>query len=255
MNLSCNTELSTRYVSGSQIARVLTEDWCTRELYCPACSHDRLRCARPNTQAIDFDCSQCEQSFQLKSGRNWNARKIVDAGYEAMMRAIRADKTPNLLVLQYSDQWAIRNLLLVPRVFLSESVIERRKPLAEGARRAGWVGCNILVSEVPIDGRIEIIKDGAEAPKDQVRRRFQAVKNLANVRPRLRGWTIDVLRIIRKLNCKEFTLDQVYSAESSLQDLHPINNNVRPKIRQQLQVLRDLGFIKFVSPGHYSMVK
>jgi hypothetical protein len=28
---------------------------------------------------------------------------------------------------------------------------------------------------------------------------------------------------------------------------------VRPKMRQQLQVLRDLGLIEFASPGHYAV--
>ena len=43
--------------------------------------------------------------FSAKALKNWNPRKVVDAGYAAMIRAIRADKTPNLLVLQYSTEW------------------------------------------------------------------------------------------------------------------------------------------------------
>jgi len=127
MNLQCRTELATNYKSGAQIARVLTEEWAARELYCPACDSDRLSPSRANTPAIDFECPACTQPFQLKSLRNWNPRKVVDAGYDAMIRAIRADRVPNLLVLQYSSGWIIRNLMLIPRVFFSESAIEKRK--------------------------------------------------------------------------------------------------------------------------------
>jgi type II restriction enzyme len=36
-----------------------------------------------------------------------------------------------------------------------------------------------------------------------------------------------------------------------LQKLHPANRHVRDKIRQQLQVLRDLGLIEFLGRGGY----
>ena len=41
--------------------------------------------------------------------------------------------------------------------------------------------------------------------------------------------------------------------ERHLGDLYPGNQNVRPKIRQQLQYLRDRGFIDFVSRGNYRL--
>ncbi len=251
MNLQCRIDLASKYKAGSQIARVLSEEWCTRELYCPACDSDQLTGSKPNNPAVDFACAKCEQPFQLKSLRNWNPRKIVDAGYEAMLRAIRADKTPNLLVLQYSSAWLVQNLLLIPRMFFSESVIEKRNPLAPHARRAGWVGCNILLSEIPADGKIVIISAGVPVLKRQVREEFSRVKQLAELPPSLRGWTLDVLRVIRRLGKSEFSLQELYDFESELKSLHPQNQNVRPKIRQQLQVLRDVGLISFLSPGIY----
>ncbi len=251
MNLQCRIDLASKYKAGSQIARVRSEEWCTRELYWPACDSDKLTGSKPNNPAVDFACAKCEQPFQLKSLRNWNPRKIVDAGYEAMLRAIRADKTPNLLVLQYSSAWLVQNLLLIPRMFFSESVIEKRNPLAPHARRAGWVGCNILLSEIPADGKIVIISAGVPVLKRQVREEFSRVKQLAELPPSLRGWTLDVLRVIRRLGKSEFSLQELYDFESELKSLHPQNQNVRPKIRQQLQVLRDVGLISFLSPGIY----
>jgi type II restriction enzyme len=153
MNLQCRIDLASKYKAGPQIARVLSVDWCSRELYCPACDSDRLTGSKPNNPAVDFQCAKCQQPFQLKSLRNWNPRKVVDAGYEAMLRAIRADRTPHLLLLQYSSTWLIQNLLLVPRMLFSKSIIEKRNPLGPDARRAGWIGCNILVGEIPPTGK------------------------------------------------------------------------------------------------------
>lgn len=251
MNLQCRTELATNYKSGAQIARVLTEEWAARELYCPAFDSDRLSPSRANTPAIDFECPACTQPFQLKSLRNWNPRKVVDAGYDAMIRAIRADRVPNLLVLQYSSGWIIRNLMLIPRVFFSESAIEKRKPLGAAARRAGWIGCNILLSQIAADGKIAMICEGSPVSEEKVRDEFSRIKKLAEVPPSVRGWTLDVLRAVRRLGKSHFSLGDVYDFESELQIAHPLNRNVRPKIRQQLQVLRDLGLIEFAMRGTY----
>jgi type II restriction enzyme len=175
----------------------------------------------------------------------------VDAGYDAMIRAIRADRVPNLLVLQYSSSWIIRNLMLIPRVFFSESAIEKRKPLAVGARRAGWVGCNILLSQIAPDGKIAMIYDGSPISEEKVRNEFSLIRRLAEVPPSVRGWTLDVLRAVRRLGRSHFSLGDVYDFESELQIAHPLNRNIRPKIRQQLQVLRDLGLIEFATRGTY----
>ena len=254
MNLQCEVELASGYRSASQIARILSEHWCARELYCPACDSDRLTRSKPNTPAVDFECAKCEQPFQLKSLSHWNPRKVVDAGYEAMLRSIRTDRTPNLLLLQYSNTWAVQNLLLVPRMFFTESVVEKRKPLAPKARRAGWIGCNILLSEIPLDGKIPMISGGVSVRKERVRGEFSRVKQLAQLPTSLRGWTLDVLRAVRQLGKREFSLGELYAFETQLERLHPKNKNVRPKIRQQVQVLRDIGLLRFGARGTYRIV-
>lgn len=254
MNLQCRAELAAAYKSGSQIARVLTEEWCARELYCPACTSDRLSPSKVNAPAIDFVCPECRQLFQLKSLKNWNPKKIVDAGYESMLRSIRADDIPNLLVLQYSVDWLVRNLLLVPRFFFSESAIEKRRPLRPQARRAGWVGCNILLGQIPIDGKIAMVSAGLPVPPDRVRDEFARTRGLAKIPPSVRGWALDVLNVLRRLGKAQFTLKDVYKFENELQASHPNNHNVRPKIRQQLQVLRDLGLTRFNGRGEYVLL-
>ena len=218
----------------------------------------RMRLRQPDRieaehTAVDFQCPKCDQPFQLKSLQHWNPKKVVDAGYDATLRTIRADKTPNLLLLQYSNTWMVQNLLLVPRMFFTESVIEKRKPLGPNARRAGWIGCNILLGEIPPDGKIPMISAGVPTRKARVREEFSRVKHLAELPPSLRGWTLDVLRAVRQLGKPEFTLQEMYAFEPQLKALHPTNQNVRPKIRQQLQVLRDLGLRHFGVKGNYRL--
>jgi type II restriction enzyme len=55
--------------------------------------------------------------------------------------------------------------------------------------------------------------------------------------------------VTRTLNKTPFTNDDAYALEKHLSALHPDNKNVRPKIRQQLQVLRDLGLLTHDRPG------
>jgi len=90
-----------------------------------------------------------------------------------------------------------------------------------------------------------MISAGVAVRKARVREEFSRVKQLAQLPPSLRGWTLDVLRAMRQLGKPEFTLQEMYEYEPQLKALHPNNQNVRSKIRQQLQVLRDLGLVRF----------
>lgn len=69
-------------------------------------------------------------------------------------------------------------------------------------------------------------------------------------------WTDDIqsILILMKLSSgDEFTLESVYRSENILEFLHPDNNNIKSKIRQQLQILRDYGIIQFIGRGKYKM--
>ena len=253
MNLQANRALSVGFKSPTQVARIISEDWCRRELYCPACVAAQLTQCNPNTRACDFTCTNCAERFELKSGKSWNRSKIVDSGYEAMLRSIREDRTPNLFLLQYSPAWVVSNLLVIPRYFISESAIEKRQPLRAGARRAGWIGCNILLSRIPAEGRIGIVESGVEVPANQVREHYGKSKKLLEIRPTTRGWTLDVLRLVGHIGKRRFSLAEVYEHENELQRLHPNNRNVRAKIRQQLQILRDTQFLRFRGRGSYEV--
>jgi type II restriction enzyme len=61
------------------------------------------------------------------------------------------------------------------------------------------------------------------------------------------------MKCVESLGKRDFTLDEVYAFDRYLGDLYPGNRNIRPKIRQQLQYLRDRGFVEFVSRGSYRL--
>jgi type II restriction enzyme len=136
-------------------------------------------------------------------------------------------------------------------VVFTEDVLEKRKPLRETAERAGWVGCNILLSRVPGEARISMVSDNGIIPTSDVREKYKKYRALATVPWEARGWTLDVLNVLKMIRADEFDLGQVYAHEAALSRLHPVNRNVKAKIRQQLQILRDLGFVKFLGNGRY----
>ncbi len=67
----------------------------------------------------------------------------------------------------------------------------------------------------------------------------------------LKGWKLHVFKSLNNLSGTEFTLKDIYAFEKSLSQLYPDNYNVKDKIRQQLQKLRDIGLIEFKRNGRY----
>jgi type II restriction enzyme len=171
-----------------------------------------------------------------------------------MCRAIREDRTPNLFVMHYDPgTWTVRNLVLIPRFAFSEAAVEKRKPLSPKARRAGWVGCNILLARIPDEARLLVVRNGEPVHPELVRKAYKRIKPLARIEPEQRGWTLDVLTAVRSLGKSSFTLAEVYALERELARIHPGNRHVRDKIRQQLQILRDAGLVTFAGRGIYRL--
>ncbi len=67
----------------------------------------------------------------------------------------------------------------------------------------------------------------------------------------LSSWEKDVIDCLEQIKNSSFNLKDVYAFTYKLKAKHPKSNNIEPKIRQVLQNLRDLGFVKFVKPGEY----
>ncbi len=245
-------DLARSYKNPAQQARVVSEAWGEENLYCSNCESPHLRRLPTNTPALDFVCPKCESLYQLKSQRHRFTSRINDAAYDQMLAAILERRTPNILALHYNaDMWTVQNLFLVPSFAFSLSCLEKRKALRSTAERAGWVGCNILLVNIPPDARIPVVVEGQPANPRLVRQQYGRLRPLQKLKTEARGWTLDVLNVVRGLGKGEFTLAEVYAHEGELARLHPENRFVRPKIRQQLQILRDLGFVEFLGAGSY----
>jgi type II restriction enzyme len=204
-----------------------------------------------NTKAFDFRCSNCSVTYQVKSQQTLNLKKITDGAYSAMVSALKQNVAPNLLILNYTPEWRVKNLVLFPSVIFTEDVLEKRNPLSHTARRAGWIGCNIVLDRVPHDAQISMVSESAIVPANTVRENYKNYLALKAVPWEMRGWTLNVLNVLKKIDAHEFNLAQVYAHEGALSRAHPLNRNVRAKIRQQLQILRDLGLVEFVGNGRY----
>lgn len=223
-------------------------------MYCAACGEDALRPHPNNAKGNDFHCLMCGAHYELKSGKGALGATVPDGAFATMMERIaQPGGGPHLVLLRYCPTaLAVRDMLLVPGPFLTPDVILRRPPLAPTARRAGWIGCNIRIAEIPAAGRVAIIHDGEPLARSAVvaavRRAVSAPASLAE-----RGWFVDTLRCVERL-APEFALPELYAFEAELGARHPANQHIRPKIRQQLQRLRDAGLLIFLGEGRYRRV-
>lgn len=252
MNLNFNTDLVRNYSSNSQISRVLTEHWVKENSFCPNCSYDHLYQFANNSPVADFYCSNCKQEFELKSKNGLMSNKIVDGAYQSMINRIESDNNPNFFFLTYDkSNWAVRNFLIIPNYYFIPDLIEERKPLSLTARRAGWTGCNILLSKIPSTGRIFLVNNSEIINKDLVIQKWKETDFLKNTNQKSKGWLIDILKCIDLIPGQTFRLENIYKFEPLLKLKYPNNNFIKDKIRQQLQVLRDKGVVDFISRGYY----
>jgi type II restriction enzyme len=242
------------YESGSQSARVRTEGWIAQWMYCPSCGADHLRRTANNTPARDFECESCDEPFEIKSQKSPFGARVTDGAYETMRARIAAKENASFILMNYDAiRSTVTNLIVIPRHFFTLGALERRKPLAPTAKRAGWVGCNILLSGLPAAARIPLMSHDAPRPRDQVLAHWRRTQFLADQSLQTRRWLSDVLRCAETVARPEFTLVDMYAFESHFAQLYPNNRHVRQKIRQQLQVLRDHGLIEFLGAGAYRL--
>lgn len=252
MDLNLDTDLAIGYKSPSQRIRVLSEHWLANNAYCPRCS-SALDKARNNSRVLDFVCLLCGMSFELKSKRDPLGSKLVDGAYGSMMDAILSGTQPNFFFLSYDTNLVVRNLALLPRRFITSEIVEKRRPLSTSARRAGWTGCNLLLSDLPIDGMIAYVRNGVVSDRESVMAGWRSTAFLDAVDSSRRGWTVTVMNCIEQLQKDTFTLEEVYGFVSQMQARYPENKHIKPKIRQQLQLLRDEGWLTFLGDGIYSL--
>lgn len=254
MILKFNMPFVGSYHSNSQKIRVMSEEWVGRFCFCAKCgsSFSKFKNNMPNR---DFCCPKCGSVFELKSKMGRFSKTIVDGSYFAMMENIRNGLSPNMMLLEYGKSFEVRNLIVVPNFYITKNIIIKRPPLREGARRAGWIGCNIRYGEIPNSGKLFVVRDGKFKNKSQVIENFNKMSFLEEIAGTKKKWLMDILKCLEKLNMKNFSLNDIYSFENFLRERHPLNKNIKAKIRQQLQILRDSNYLRFIGNGNYELLQ
>ena len=247
-------ETQSPYTSGTQSARVWTERWVRDQMYCPNCGAVRISSFPNNSPVADFFCVSCKEEFELKSQRNVFGAKVADGAFRTKCDRLAASNNPSLFLLNYDrTHLSVINLMVVPKHFFIREIIEERKPLRATARRAGWIGSRILLNQVPASGKIFIVRNGRVEPKEDVLTQWRETLFLRDEGLEARGWLIEVMKCVEAIGRHEFDIDDIYAFEAHLGRLYPGNQNVKPKIRQQLQYLRDRGYLDFLSHGRYRL--
>lgn len=260
MDLNLDFSIAIGLKSPGPITRRVTEAWAGNNLFCLACDAEELIAEPNNTPVRDFVCPQCAAAYQLKGKNGRYGNRVANSAYHPKIAAIRENRTPNYAFLEFSSaSGTVANLFVVPGHFITESVVMRRNPLSETARRAGWIGSNILLSKVPVDGRIAVVSESVPIDPELVRSNWRKFQFLKSDPQASGGWGADMLAAVRQLQSdtgqRNFTLQGFYAKfRDELAEQHPDNRNVNARIRRQLQLLRDNNIIEFLGRGRYRII-
>lgn len=257
LSKSIGLSIASDFTSGCQKTRVLTEAWLGENGYCLQCNSDTLLRAKANRKVCDFTCPRCAQTYELKGSLKRHTSRVVDGDHDAMMERIQATDVPTLMLLQYATTplMSVTRLMAVHPVFMTPLVIEKRNPTWPKGRSQPWVGCNIRLDRIPEDGKIVLVGDGHAITPKSAREKFLRSARFKKLKPEARGWTALVLTAVRSIAKKEFDLAEVTAYEKRFSDAYPMNRHVAEKVRQQLQMLRALGYLERVGPGRYRVLR
>ncbi len=144
----------TGWSSQSRIVGYAGECYCLDHLYCPCCGEkDWFEC-RVNEKSKDITCKSCNQNFQIKCKqisskghkriKATNTLRTIGAEYRATIESLN-DKIDYIFLL-YDKSYQLLDILYEKNQLISEQSVIPRKPLSANARRAGWQGCNLLLT-------------------------------------------------------------------------------------------------------------
>ncbi|MDQ7008700.1 MAG: DpnI domain-containing protein, partial [Candidatus Gracilibacteria bacterium] len=247
MKLNFQTSLATSYTNNSQKIRAMSEPWTEQNIFCPNCGNG-LSEQENNKKVSDFLCENCLENYEQKASKKKFKGKVISSEYYTIIKRLKENNKPNFFFLHYLDGiFSVNDFFVVPKYFFVTEIIEKRKPLSSTARRAGWTGSNILFSKIPNSGKIYYIEDGKEISKEKVLEKWQKTAFLKDIKKDdLKGWILDIMNLVESLEKEKFSLDEIYIFENDLKIIHPENKNIKAKIRQQLQFLRDKGYLEFL---------
>lgn len=255
MNLSFEQSLSKNYTNNSQKIRAMSEPWTVQNIFCPNCGHE-LSELENNKKVSDFLCKNCLENFEQKASKNKFKNKVLASEYYSLIQRLEATDKPHFFFLHYLDViFSVNDFFVVPKYFFVSEIIEKRKPLSNNAKRAGWTWANILFSQIPSSWKIYYVEDGKIISKEKILQKWEKTKFLKEIkRDNLKWWILDIMNCIDSLNKTDFKLKEIYAFEKDLEILHPENKNIKPKIRQQLQFLRDKWYLEFIKKWRYRVL-
>jgi type II restriction enzyme len=92
-------------------------------------------------------CNGCQQNYQIKTCKKKNFRpKIIGAEYKTTLHNL--SKKIDYIILLYDPVTYFIELFYVKNENITPECIIPRNPLSITARRAGWQGCYILLSDI-----------------------------------------------------------------------------------------------------------
>jgi transposase-like protein len=96
MDLHIDYDIAEGYTSNVQKARVITEAWMHKNMYCPVCGRAHLAQFPANKPVADFYCDSCKQEFELKSKllhRNAHHRCVGEGGVNSIHKENIRERT------------------------------------------------------------------------------------------------------------------------------------------------------------------
>jgi HKD family nuclease len=96
-----------------------------------------------------------------------------------------------------------------------------------------------------------VAKRETRAARTEFNKKVESLVRPVVARKDLVGWLEAVYSVLPQ---DEFTNADVYKHEASLRARFPANQSIRAKIRQQLQVLRDMGLLSHVASGRWNRI-
>jgi hypothetical protein len=132
---------------------------------CPRCNRSRHFKRLPtNFECADVICKFCGFLAQVKATRLADDRdefpdRIMGAAWGPQQQRLIAGIFHGLYLVGYRQdgKTLVRMEFVPPHVLeATPSVFEPRKPLSANAKRAGWTGFMLNVSQLPLVGRMQI---------------------------------------------------------------------------------------------------
>ena len=151
-----------KYKSKSKINGELSEDFISKHLRCVYCE-SQLSKERQGTKCLDHICMGCGKRYQTKGvTKSLNAfKKHIREGqfrtngsaYKTRLNSVR-NRECDFICVFYTTKDGITDsltgILHGPAYKITEDNVIPCRPLKETARRAGWQGCNLLMSSFTV---------------------------------------------------------------------------------------------------------